>query len=1361
MATFIRNMAEISLTPPPPLVLDINTTQQQQKYEKWIENLELYFTAAGIIDSKRKKALLLYLGGEDLRTIHHTLEDDSDTYEKAVEELNTYFVVRINLTFERNIFRNVIQQVDESSKSYITRLKEAAQTCNFAEYSTEAAIIDQFIEKTVSNKLRRKLLGDSKLTLEELIRITTSTEMANIQATAIEKPETSESFVNRIEYKGNRAPKPNDSDNSGIANTMQKGNIQKSRNSMPSTQWRCFGCGGTNHRHGSRNCPASGKQCSFCDKYNHFEKMCFLKKSKSNNYEHSKFSRDSRNVHNIKRESDTSEEEYIFQVRNKQQTDITIRVDGQPVGVLIDSGASVNIVDKKTLEELKKHIKIKLYPTKTKIFAYDSTKPIALDGIFYSNINFKDTHHLARFHVVTNLQSGCILGRHSAMELGLLRLTEEICLLKKQDIEISDVLKEFPSIFKGLGKLKNIQIKFNIDKEVEPVTQHLRRVPFHVRKKVEKKLQEMIEMDVIEEVTESTSWVSPIVAIPKGNDIRLVIDMRKANTAIRRNHYPIPTLEELLQKFNGCKFFSKLDLVHGYHQIELHPQSRYITTFITHNGLFRYKRLVQGATSAFEEYQYHIGTLFKQEQLIQNICDDILVGGRSEEEHKENLRKCLTILEENKLTVNAKKCVWKAQEVTFFGHIISVDGIKPTTDKVDAIKAFPEPRNRKEISSFLGLINYLAVFIRNLSTETAPLRKLLHKDIEWYWGKEESTTFNKLKNLVSSDLVVAHFDADLETILITDAGPIGLGAILTQRQKDNTIKPVAYASKSLSTQERKYSQTEREALGVVWACEKFHLYLYGKHFKILSDHQPLKVLYSPTGKPSPRILRWGLRLQSYDFDIQYIPGHLNPADMLSINPVRMDKRNDGDEMEEYINTIISYATPKAISLSEIIKESENDFTLQKVLKCIKSNEWNFKDDNLQLYHKVRNELTYKSGIILKGERIVIPKALQEKTIRLAHETHLGMVKTKALLRDKVWWPKMNTDIEVLISHCIPCLSMGNSTTEPMGFTDIPMSNPWQKLHIDICGPYPSGEYVLGIIDACSRWPELHVINSTSSEVVINCLVKSFSTHGYPETIVTDNAPNLISVKIEKFCSHYSIHHHKATPYHPQGNSEIERFYRTLSKFVKTTTAEGRNWKKEVYNFLLLYRNTPHCTTTVSPSMMLMNRRLKDKIPCINKESEIVKNAKIINLKKKLKSKDYYDKRNNVKQSLIQEGDLVLMKQKKKGKYFTNFETTPVKVIKVNGTAITVFKNGSPFIRNVKDLKKISKDIEWKGNEDDSDFSEWEPTNELHNNRNIGNENDSEEEDIRNNDPNLERNIEPHRPIRERRSPVRYGDFVRH
>ena len=1302
---------DLGLPAPPPLTMDLSGTTQNQLWTKWRDNLNLYFLAAEIKETKRKKALLLYIGGEELRKIHDTLKDAGESYLAAITVLDDFFETRLNLSVERHKFRILVQENCENMKSYVTRLREAAQNCNFSEYSSDAAIIDQVIEKTTSTKLRRKLMNEDNLTLEKLVKTASIMESTEQQASSIEGRDSEtvhtikkQTFNERRNYEDRGAT------NSGAyrknspqfykrseqpynprreSNRRQdQGNTDQRRDQTYNNQrriFRCYGCGLENHRIGSPECPALGTKCGFCGCRNHYESQC--KKKLDSESGGTKVKKEDF----LKLVEVDSDDDYIFHIGKQAHTDVGIKVEGYHINFLRDSGASVNLVDKATYNELRNHMKVTLHPTRTKIFAYGAKEPIKLEGVFYATVSHEATHHLARIHVASNEQSGCILGRESAIELGLLQMSENINAVAIRNIGIQ-IKKEFPELFNKLGKLKNTSIKFNIDPSIKPVSQHLRRIPFHVRKKVEAKLDQLIELDIIEEVTEATSWVSPIVAIPKKDDIRLTIDMRQPNRAILRSHYPIPTLDEILQQFNGCKVYSKIDLNNGYHQIVLEEESRELTTFITHKGLYRYKRLVQGANSAFEEYQRCIGNLFTKEEHIANICDDILIAGKSEQEHDENLRTCLNTLRANNLTVNEQKCIWKVSEVTFYGHVISEEGIKPTVSKVAAINAFPSPRSTKEVSSFIGMVTYLARFIPNLSTETAPLRNLLRKEVPWKWGKEEEEAFRRLKELVSSSKVVAHFNQSLDTALIVDAGKVGLGAILVQTQEDNTVKPVSFASKTLTSQECKYSQTEKEALAVIWACEKFHIFLYGKQFDILTDHQPLSVLYTHVGKPSPRILRWGLRLQSYDYRIKYIPGKLNPADMLSINPIPLTEadKNESNETEKYINNLISYSKPVAVSLSEMVKESEEDETIRKVIECVETNQWDSKEECIKPFYQVRNELAQKGGLLLRTERIVIPKKLRKRMLDLSHETHMGIVKSKAMMKEKIWWPGMSQDIERMIKSCIPCLSMGTTTKEPMGFIDFPMSGPWEQVHVDFCGPYPSGEYVLGIIDAATRWPELYTTRITTSEVVIKRLKRSFATHGYPKIIVTDNAPNLISAKVEQFCKENDIIHRRATPYHPQANSEIERFYRTLGKFVKTTHSEGRRWQDEIDNFLLIYRNTPHSTTSVSPAMLLMNRKLRDKILTIKmEESAIMKRVRKINENKKLKSKEYYDNKNSVNYSHIKEGDSVLVRRVgNKNKLSTTFEPTPVEVIARSGPTATILKNGRQTSRNIKDLKKI-------------------------------------------------------------------------
>ncbi|CAC5396188.1 unnamed protein product [Mytilus coruscus] len=350
-----------------------------------------------------------------------------------------------------------------------------------------------------------------------------------------------------------------------------------------------------------------------------------------------------------------------------------------------------------------------------------------------------------------------------------------------------------------------------------PIAQPTRRLPFNIRKSVEEKLCELEEMDVIERVEGPTEWVSPLVVVPKRNsEIRICVDMRRANEAVKRSRHPIPTVDEILQELNGAKVYSKIDLRMGFHQVELEPESRNITTFTTHVGLFRYKRLMFGISCAPEMYQQCIKMALEGCAGQRNISDDTIVYGCTQQEHDERLNKVLDRMRDKGLRLNKDKCKFNMDKMTFMGHLLSAKGISPEKSKVEAVISARNPKTTSEVRSFL--------------------------------------------------------DFNAETYVIVDASPVGLGAILSQKQSDGNFRPVTFASRTLTDVEQRYSQTEREALAVVWGCERFHLYLYGKEIILVTDHKPLEVIYSPKSKPPARIERWAMRLQPYTFKVKYKPG---------------------------------------------------------------------------------------------------------------------------------------------------------------------------------------------------------------------------------------------------------------------------------------------------------------------------------------------------------------------------------------------------------------------------------------------------------------------------------------------------------
>ena len=360
----------------------------------------------------------------------------------------------------------------------------------------------------------------------------------------------------------------------------------------------------------------------------------------------------------------------------------------------------------------------------------------------------------------------------------------------------------------------------------------------------------------MERIEGPTPWVSPIVVALKHKSprqVRVCVDLRQANQAIKRERHVTPTIKEIIGDLNGAKMFSKLDLNQGYNQLELAPESRYITTFGTYFGLMRYKRLNFGISSAAEIFQNVIRETLENIPGTLNISDDILVFSKTQSAHHHSLEAVFRRLKERGLTLNERKCEYSKDKVEFFGYTFSGDGITSDPKKIEDIINLQTPTSASEVRSLLGMTNYCSRFIPDYATKTEPLRKLTNKDKPWEWTPRHNSAVNELKDVLVKAPVTAYFDPVKDTELSVDASPVGLAAILSPKgQETGTSHIVTYASRSLTETEQRYSQSEREALGIVWACENLHLYIYGKPLTVYTDYKPLESIFcNPSSNPPP------------------------------------------------------------------------------------------------------------------------------------------------------------------------------------------------------------------------------------------------------------------------------------------------------------------------------------------------------------------------------------------------------------------------------------------------------------------------------------------------------------------------------
>ena len=793
----------------------------------------------GVTDIDQKRSLLLHCAGMDVQDVFYTLAAGTgdDAYEKAKDALNTYFNPLSNVPFERHQFRTTAQKENETIEQYIVRLRQKAESCEFGNAdAVDIQIRDQIVEKCKRHNLRRKLLEKGRaLTLKQVREIARAFEDSEQQASSIEGV-TQE--VNKLSLRGNRT---------GARGARPKHNVLE----RP-VKLICYSCGQEGHMKKSPNCPAKGKQCRKCKKYNHFQKMCRSKTVKEKNFGQKNEIRKMK-VRQVEENHGSDQEsengDYTFLVTNDNDSDnskIMVDIGGVSLNMLIDSGSSCNIVDRDTWERLKQ-MKIKCETSKQtkKIFSYGSKDPLKVAGTFWTNITVGDrTLENVEFIVIEG-HGNPLLGRKTSLDLGILKMgPSEVNSINSTKMTKDQIIHDYSKCFEGFGKLKDFQLQIPIDPEVEPVIQNVRRVPFNLREKLGNKLDELEKLDIIEKVNEPSKWISPVVVVPKpGGDIRLCVDMRQPNEAVKRVCHFIPTIDEL-QDMNESTVFSKLDIKWAYHQIELRPESREITTFITHKGLYRYKRLNFGISCAVEMFQKVIQQVIQGCDGVQNILDDIIVHAPNQEEHDKRLQKLLSVLQEKGITLNREKCEFSMPKLEFMGLVLSERGVGPSEAKVSAVMNAREPMSVSEVRSWLGLVQYNARFIPDLATVSEPLRKLTHQNAMFKWGQAEQKSFDQLKKCLANAETLGYYDKNAPTQVIADASPVGLGAVLTQKHGDD-YRVICYASRSLTDTEKRYSQTEREALALVWACERFHAWLFGSDFELLTDHKPLETIFSP------------------------------------------------------------------------------------------------------------------------------------------------------------------------------------------------------------------------------------------------------------------------------------------------------------------------------------------------------------------------------------------------------------------------------------------------------------------------------------------------------------------------------------
>ena len=779
-----------------------------------------------------------------------------------------------------------------------------------------------------------------------------------------------------------------------------------------------------------------------------------------------------------------------------------------------------------------------------------------------------------------------ILGLPSCRKLNLVTLN---CAVSEHPPPLNskeDLQRLYPDCFKGIGKFRET-FHITLDPAVTPVVHAPRRCPIHIKDDVRNEINQMVELGVIEKVEEPTDWVSSIVYSRKSNGkLRICLDPKDLNTAIKRPHYPTPTLEEITHKLAGSMIFSKLDARHGYWSVQLDDESKRLTTFNSPFGRYCFRRLPFGLNLSQDVFQERMDCILEKCPGTISIADDVGVFGKTEAEHDKHLHNLMRVALQHGLVFNIDKCDIKQANMKFFGLEFSADGVRPDPGKAADIQRMKEPQNVAQLQEFLGIATCMSPFIPNLSQQTATLRDLVKKDAEFIWTESHNAAFEATKSLICREVTLAYFDPQADSVIQVDASSRGLGAVLIQHGK-----PIAFASKSLSDCEQRYANIEREMLAVVFGCERFHMYVYGKSFIIESDHKPLEMINLKNLAAAPqRLQRMFLRVQPSDFVLRYKPGkQMMLADAMSRQPSSESTQIDLDIQVSFVQ----FSTQKLQSIREATQVDDELCALRAVIVDGWPDSQHHLAAPLRPYWSCRDELAVEDGLILKGDRLVIPLSLQAEVLSKLHEAHQGIEKTRLRARSCVYWKSINKDIDDIVRKCDACQRLQKRQAhDPLMQHELP-TPPWQIVGTDLFAKRED-TYLL-ICDYYSKFPFVYRIEGkVTSDRIISKMSEVFAENGSPSKVVSDNGGHYSSQAFRNFAAEWCFDHVTSSPHFPQSNGFIERQVQTVKYTLKKAAMSRSNPQKA----LLSLRSTPIDSHLPSPADMLNARKYKSNLPVI-------------------------------------------------------------------------------------------------------------------------------------------------------------------
>lgn len=834
--------------------------------------------------------------------------------------------------------------------------------------------------------------------------------------------------------------------------------------------------------------------------------------------------------------------------------------------------------------------------------------------------------------------------------------------MKFQEADMTEVgkakfqvlLKEYGDVVTNkIGKAKVAPYKLRVSDGIRPFRMRpFQMTPDKVRA-MRELINELLDNGVIEK--SQSEYSSNCFLVPKREKgkYRLVNNYKTLNQYIEMDSFPSPTVDTTFQYLQGAKFFTSIDLVHSFFQLELSESSRKYTAFNTSFGSYQWVRVPQGLKIGSQALNRVVDTVLGDLKFkcVINLCDDVLVYSPDEESHYRDVKAVLQKLRAYNLTVNPEKIRVAKKGVQFLGHYVTDGKLYIDPSRLEPIKNYPVPKTIKQVQRLVGLASFYNKFIPNFSEICYPLNRLKRKGVKFKWTKTEQASFDKLIEALTSPPVLHLPDFNKRFILNCDASDHSVGCVLQQEWNGGTVV-IAYTSRALQKNEKAYSIYKRELLACLWGCEKYREFLLDRSFILRTDNQAITYLWK-SDKTTGQLARWKLRLSEFPCVIEHARASQNiPADALSrlFEPdVEVKNRNEPKSTE-----VIHFLQHFPEVFHDIGQKQRGDINLGEIITklekgiCVKNY---LLRNGILKYQKNKN----------CAPKIVIPDSLKQMVLKFNHDisiaAHWGIKKTTAKIAKDFAWKNMFEEIKDYVRSCELCQLHKTSQNTKIGLMSSTLpERSLQRLHIDLFGPLVrsknGNQYMLVCVDSFSKFTWFVPLKKATSDTVKKALVERvFSQNGVPEFIISDNGSQFTSGNFRSFLFALGVKHITTSVARPQGN-QSERENRNLKYALKIFHSQTQQRWDENLNYLMIGINSAHHESIgMTPAMALMGRELNNPLqlawnlvegadPPINTEDRIKEIVKKLNSAQQ-KMKAHYDKTRHP--SPFKVGDLVLYK----------------------------------------------------------------------------------------------------------------------